>query len=158
MKFRTDLPVSGGGDYVKLKDKESITGIFYGEPYDFFAVWEGGAPKEVASDAPGAKFRFRINFIVKDGSAYVVKIFENSKTVYEQLGLLHAEYDLEKTVVKITRSGTEKNTTYNILPLRDPVSPETEKVLKTLKLNEFGHKAKPDTEGSSWEESDEIPF
>ncbi len=156
MKFRDDLPESsGGGNYVKLKDKESMSGIFYGELHEFYVLWENGKTREVSPDTPGAKFRFRANFVIKEGAAYVPKIFENSQTVYQQLAELHAEYNLETVVVKITRNGSKLDTTYSILPLRDPVTPGTAACLRTLKLNPLG--SQPKTEELPGP-SDEAPF
>lgn len=173
MKFKKDLPESGPSNYVRLKDKESITGIFRGEVFDFYSVWESGKPRIVDESVFGARFRFKINFVVKEGASYVVKVFEQSKTVYEQLGALHDEYDLEKTLIKITRNGTGKSdTTYTLLPLRQEVPPETLKHIETLPMNPLGqgpnnasasHENEwPDApmpdERDGFEPSDEIPF
>lgn len=175
MKFKKDLPESGPGNYVRLKDKESITGIFRGDIYDFYSLWENGKPKIVEESVFGARFRFKINFVVKEGSTYLVKIFEQSQTVYQQLSELHDEYDLEKTLIKITRNGSGKNdTTYTLMPLRQEVPEETLKHLATLPLNPLGPREGsvqasasdnlpwPDQplpdERDGFDPSDEIPF
>lgn len=163
MRFREDLPQGGGSNnFVKLKDKESITGIFRGETHEFFVKWTDGKSTEVPEGTPGSKFRFRINFVVKEGASYVPKIFEQGQIVYEFLAGLHKEYPLETTVCKITRKGEKLDTTYEIMPLRQPVTPEAEKVLNTVKLNPLTSKASP--EGPAYEEPfpdhgpDEMPF
>ena len=137
MKFKSDLPETGSGsnNFLKLKDKESVVGIFRGEPRDFFAMWDGKKYVEVAEDDPNGFFRFKINFVVKEGSNYVAKIFENGSQVYKQLAELHTEYDLQETTVKITRNGTGTDTSYSILPLlKTPPSKETLAFLKKLEL------------------------
>jgi hypothetical protein len=161
MKFRKDLPDSGGKNFVKLKDKESISGIFMGDTHEFFCLWQDGKYKEVPEGTAGASFRFRINFVVKEGTVYVPKILEQGKTVYQQLSELHDEYNLENVVIKITRSGTTKNdTTYTLLPLRQEISEETKAYLKTVKLNELVQKSSFDTDPGPVPPGfdDEIPF
>lgn len=138
MKFRDEgeLPEAGGSkNFLKLKDKESIQGIFRGELHEFFVLWENGKSREVEPGFPGGKFRFRVNFVVKEGAVYVPKIFEQGLMVYNQLRELHNEYNLEQTVVKITRNGLGTDTTYSILPLlKQALSKEAMKYLESMEL------------------------
>jgi hypothetical protein len=156
MVFRKDLPEAGGSkNFLKLKDKESVEGIFFGEIHEFSQVWDGGKSFVVPEGTPKASFRFRVNFIMKEGSVYSAKIFENGAIVYRQLGELHEEYDLPSTVVKITRNGTGTDTTYSILPLlKKTVTPELKEHLKTVELQELETKKDQSTNGPS----DDIPF
>lgn len=142
MKFKTNLPKgdSSSKDYLKLRDGESVKGIFRNDPKEFFVVWQNKKPTEVPEGTPNSKFRFRINFVVKEGTSYVPKIFEQGQAVYEQLAELHGEYPLEKTVCKISRKGTELDTEYTILPLRDQVTPEMEAVLNSLQYHDLKSK------------------
>lgn len=128
MRFKKIEEQTGAGNFVKLKDKESIVGVFMGEPYDFMKSWRDG-------DKP--RFRFRINFIVKEGPTFVPKIFENNLTVYRQLEELHAEYGLDTIYVKITRNGIEKDTTYSILPSKQQIKKEEMDHIKTIKLHDL---------------------
>lgn len=161
MKFKRDLPESGGKNYLKLKSGESITGIFMGEPYEFYSLWEQGKPREVPAGTPGAGFRFRINFVVKEGGVYVPKIFEQGVTVYKQLDEINTEYPLETTVIKISRSGSSiSDTTYSLLPLLNkPIDAQTMAHLRTIELHDLGTK-KSDyrQEDPMPQASDEIPF
>lgn len=136
MKFRDDLPEGGGSkNFLKLKDKESVVGIFRGALHDFFILWDNGKSTPVDEGTPNAKFRFRVNFVVKDGASYVPKIFEQGLIVYKTLSELHNEYDLAKTVVKITRNGTGTDTTYSVLPLlKQTLSTDAEAYLDKLEL------------------------
>lgn len=159
MKFRDNLPENGSGskNFLKLKDKESVTGIFRGELHDYYAIWENSKSREVSETTPGGTFRFRVNFVVKDGSNYNVKIFENGVNVYRQLSELHAEYNLEETVVKITRNGTGTDTTYSILPLlKQQLTKEAKTFLEKLELLplESKHNAQSYVDNSG----EEIPF
>lgn len=172
MKFRDekDMPQTGGASYVKLKDGEKIHGIFRGDLHEFYAVWKDGKPTEVPEGTPGAGFRFRINFVVKEGSVYVPKVFEQGVTVYKALAELNGIYPLEKTLVQISRRGNSINDTeYTIMPLPQPVSEATLHHLETLELNDLtggkkksGHPANVphDNFGGAPmpDQHDEIPF
>lgn len=161
MKFRNDLPETGTGskNFLKLKDKESVTGIFRGDLHEYFVVWKNNKPEVVDEGTPNAGFRFRVNFVIKDGSNYTPKIFENGKMVYQQLADLHAEYNLQETTIKITRNGTGTDTTYTILPLfKTPPSKETLAFLKKLELLPLGEN-KPNGEFKmNNADETEIPF
>jgi hypothetical protein len=158
MKFRKDLPESQtAGTYLKLKDQESVTGIFRGNTHEFFSVWENKKAIIVPEGTPGAKFRFRVNFVVKDGTTYVPRIFEQGQTVYEIMAELHEEYNLEQTVVKITRKGTELDTTYTLLPLlKHEISQETMNYLDHMDLLPLdGQKSQKESINKN---QDDLPF
>lgn len=156
MKFRKDFPESGGSkNYLKLKDKESTKGIFMGELHEFFVVWESNKSREVPEGTPESKFRFKVNFVTKEGAVYVPKIFEQGSIVYRQLSELHEEYDLEKTVIKITRNGTGTDTTYSLLPLlKEVVTKEVASHLKEIELLPLESKGVPSGNG----QDDDLPF
>jgi hypothetical protein len=126
MKFIEQSQTSGK-PFLKLKDKESVRGVFRGDPYDFRQHWinqksvlcTGATTCTQCKEGLKSTFRFRLNFFVKDDQGgYSPKIFEQGWTVYSQLRDLHgADYDLEKTVVKITRSGSGTDTSYSVVPL-----------------------------------------
>lgn len=142
MNFRKDLPESGSSkNYLKLKDKESASGIFRGDLFEFFVQWEGNRSHVVAEGDPDAKFRFRVNFVIKEGSVYVPKIFEQGSNVYRQLAELNEEYDLETTVVKLTRNGTGTDTTYSLMPLlKQALAKETLAYLDSIDLLPLAHR------------------
>jgi hypothetical protein len=155
MKFK-DIPESNGSkNYIKLKDKESVEGIFMGELHDFRILWENGRSSVVAEGTPKSSFRFRVNFVTKEGPTFVAKIFENGIGVYRQLAELHAEYNLEETIVKITRNGVGQDTAYSILPLlKKQMTKETTEHLKTIQLNDL----KTEITAVKSEVNDDIPF
>jgi len=176
MKFRRDLPEAGSSaSYLKLKDKESVAGLFQGDPYEFHAIWDGKTYKEVPENYPGSSFRFKINFVVKEGSSYVAKVFENGVSVYRDIANLHEDYPLDKTAIKITRNGTDKTTTYSFLPLPPNQQPKAENLnlIKSVELNKFSKPARSINEPhfddnehhlddgpplETYEEHPEIPF
>jgi hypothetical protein len=102
----------GNKNFVKLKEGESIVGVFRGEPYVFYRTF--GEQVEHDTWAEGRAFRFRINFITKDGEEYKARIFENGSKVRDILMSCNEEYGLD-AVYKIVRKGVGTDTTYNIL-------------------------------------------
>lgn len=155
MQFRKIEETAGSQSYIRLKDKESVVGMFVGDPYEFFSLWENSKPRAVPEGTPGASFRFRLNFVVREGTNFTPKIFENGATVYRQLDELNAEYDgLDTIYVKITRNGSGMETTYSILPSKAAPKAEELKHIKSLDLHDLSHKEKPATNSSD----EEIPF
>ncbi len=159
MQFNAS-PTTGGGatNFLKLEDKQSVTGVFRGAVHEFNGKWEN---KKFILDPHGISFRFQINFVLRENDIMVAKIFEQGPTVYNQLKELHAEYDLRQTVVKITRIGTGMDTTYSIMPVKkSEVTKDMEKQLLQVELQELGHKkeASPASEFAEFESNEAIPF
>lgn len=128
MKFDTGSSgQSGKADYVKLKSGDSIRGVFRGEPHVFYSHWKDGRPyacegRDICGKcAVGDKtsFRFKINFIVKENETYVTKVWEQGWTVFLDLKALNeGGYDLEKFLMKISRTGSTMNDTkYSVVPV-----------------------------------------
>jgi hypothetical protein len=159
MQFKQVVPHESGlssNQFIKLQDKESIKGVFRGDPFDFkqhFIKTEnksynctGNGNCEWCAKGEKPKFRFRINFITKDADGnYTAKILEHGARFYTSLKSLHESgYNLEKTVVSITRNGKGTDTTYTILPLPNGVVNESlEKSLSAVKLNDLDNFNKP---------------
>ena len=142
MKFNS----GNGNSFLKINDKESVVGIFRGEPYEYRQHWVNkkgelcpgeGCEHCAAGEKPG--FRFRLNFVTYDAVDYKAWIIEQGWNFYTDLkGLHEGDYDLEKTLVKITRNGTGNMTKYTILPVANRVLTEQEMArigaVKLLKL------------------------
>lgn len=180
MKFPAEAGASDSKNYLRLKDKESATGIFIGDPYEFRTHWAGTKSDLCSEDstcphcAQGIKssFRFRINFIIKEGAQYVAKVFEQGWTTYLILKQLHeGDYNLEKHVMKISRSGSgPHDTVYSILPTPNGiVSSQTASQLIKVQLQDLKHKdidSKADVEKKNtdftpepaFDDEDSIPF
>lgn len=164
MKFK---PVSEDArSFVKLEAEKSIQGVFRGEPYDFRAHYLDrrgikctGENCELCLAGNKSKFRFRINFITKQDDKYVAKVFEQGLTVYKQMSALQGGgYDLERSVVKITRHGSGLDTEYSIIPIANgSLTPEKEKEVAAVELNSLDHQTPSETEPPSTD-LDNIPF
>ena len=147
MKF--DMPVASNSsdNFVKLADKEKISGVLSGDFYTYRDHWTG-ARSEVCSGAGcahckaglKAKARFRINILVKNGEAFTAKILNGGSTMYEQLRALNEDYPLESTVITIQRNGVGMDTSYNFLPAKDgAVTPKMKEALDKVSLLDLNH-------------------
>lgn len=144
MKFERNF---SSGNFIKIKDGESVTGIFKGEPVEFYihgnqadtTACEGeGCPRCKAGEEK--RFRFRLNFICKQQGAIVCKIFEQGKRVYRMLKDLNEMSSLETTTLMIKRTGSSKDdTTYTIIPaMNAQLKPdEIEKLVASVQLNDL---------------------
>ncbi len=135
-------------NFLKLKDGETISGIFRGDLFEYRLHWADnrgivctGHDCELCKAGNKSKFRFRLNFIVKEGKDYVAKVFEQGWKTYELLSSMNdSDYPLEKYVLKITRRGIGLDTSYSIMPAPNGlVSAETEAKLKDVSLNVLDH-------------------
>lgn len=155
MKFKESSMNEDGKQYFSLKDGESAVGIFRGDPYDYRKHWVNGHSvpcTDVWSKSPQtcehclagnkAGFAFKVIFVTKVDNQYTPKVWDQGWTVYNQLKELNDSFPLEKTVVRIKRSGSDKNTSYTILPNPNNhvVSPETERTLVGLQLPDLAPK------------------
>lgn len=145
MRFR-DISSGIGKHLLKLKAGEEVRGAFRGDPVDFRQHWSnnrgvmctGPATCELCKAGEKSAFRFRINFIVNENGAYVAKIFEQGRAVYEALKALHLDYDLTKNTMKIRRHGSGTETTYAIVPLPNGlIGDEMEKKFKAIQLHQL---------------------
>lgn len=162
MKFTEDPQTNNsGGLFIKLKDGESVTGIFRGEPKVFYVQWNNGKSSECSKGAEGAKFRFRINIVVNEDKKYVAKILEQGALVYSDLKALNEEYPLEETLVKITRNGTGTDTTYTVMPMRAQPDSKTLSAIALVELNSLESKEKTEKDFGpepNFDENEHIPF
>lgn len=151
-------------NFLKLKPGETAQGVFRGELYDFRTHWADnrsticpGSECEICKLGQKSKFRFRVNFIVKeDQDTYVAKVIEQGWTFYEVLRALNeGDYELEKYVMKVTRQGSGLNTSYTVIPLPNGlVSSDLEQKITSIPLNNLGHVTEAETEPVDME----IPF
>lgn len=152
---------SGSKNYVKLKDGESVRGVFIGDMFTFHIKWINGKSVESDNKDPDAKTRFKCNFaMVDDQGQLTAKVWEFAYSVFEQLKAINSEYPLETTKVKISRMGTGTDTTYQILPLVSPkdllTKPQLD-AINALPLNPLDKKA-AGKEKPPFDPSEELPF
>lgn len=139
---------SSGGMFIRLKAGEEIVGAFRGEPRVLYKIYQDKT--EYDHKVEGSTFRFKINFVVKEGDKWVAKIWESSATDGTKITAVKQEYGLEDSLFKIRRDGQGKETVYHILykgPLGEDKSVVDEVVLNALK-------GKPITQSGD----EDIPF
>lgn len=157
MNFRSNPSTGSNANYLKLKDQESVVLALRGDPHEYYVTWENSKSTEVPEGTPKAQFRFRINVVMKENGAMVSKIWEQGATIYNQLKELHQEYDLEKTMLKVKRDGVGMDTAYSILPMRQELTPEQQKSIASVPLQDLAPKSK-EPELSLNNEGEEINF
>ena len=125
--------------YIKLGDGDSVIGGFIGEPSSREFVWTGergvdpGSEegKEAIAGGERVKVRFSINlYVFKDEAT---KVFDMSKTVFNDLVKLKNKYNLEDWSFEIQRTGSGSATKYTILP-DDRLSEEQKAKVKAAEL------------------------
>ncbi len=170
MKFNqrtnTESAHSGPSKFLKLTDGQSIVGVFRGEIHSFYMKWVNGKSFTSSPDEPGAKVRFKLNFVTYENDVFVAKVFEFPQTVYNQLANKAEEFDLEKTKVRIMRKGIGTDTEYIFTALpKEPISPAMMKAIEETPLNildgQQAPQAKPGPVKSKglpgWDETDPGP-
>ncbi len=151
------------GAYLRLKDGESVNGVFKGDILKFWQVWPKGGDKQIfVEPAPGASPRFKVNIVVHENGEFVAKVFEFTKSISSQLADLQEDYDLSNTKVKITRRGEGTATVYSIIPSKDQPTPSQLKIINSVQLNALSVSTKePPKELKNYapsDDSDEVPF
>ena len=122
-------------NFLKVDDGQSATGIFRGEIFEFWQKWPKGGKKEVFTEpTAGAASRFKVNFVTMEGGKPVAKVWEFGVSVYNMLAELQKDFDLEKTNMKISRRGVDKNTQWMIIPL-GAASEDGLKTISQVSLN-----------------------
>lgn len=168
MEFKTGSDNSK--DRIKLKAGDSIKGVFMGNNHQFRQHWTDSKP----TDCPGehqctkcangekASFRFKINLVVKENDTYIAKVWEQGWTVFLALKSLHeGGYDLEKYLMKISRTGSTKNdTVYSVVPVPNGLlTPEQLKELSKVKLISLTDEPTKSSKGRPIEPLEEVlPF
>jgi hypothetical protein len=152
----TEEPQVTGGMFLKIADGETVAGVLRGEVKAQYVVWDDNKKSHPCEpNAKGAKFRFKVNFVVMDKDGNMTpKILEQGPSFYKDLKALAEDYNLEETLLKIKRSGSDKNTTYTIMPTPKPPSAETLKKLASLEL----HSLEDQTEGTPAPDISDVPF
>lgn len=139
MHFRGNPESKGNGNFLRLKDGEAVQGTFVGDPFEFYSKWENGKSHVCPEGEDGARFRFRINFVLRENGALVSKIWEQGPTVYRALKDLHQEYNLEETIVNVKRTGSDmNNTVYTVMPAKkSQLAPEMVAQVKAVPLQDL---------------------
>lgn len=162
-------PGSGSKLFVKLGDGDKITGLFRGDPKVFRTHWVDNKSHKCTGretcvhckNGDKSKLRFRLNFITKENGVLVAKIFEGSGNGYYDLKELHENgYDLEQTIINITRTGLKQDTRYSFIPApkNGGVSEKGIEQMHAVPLNDLSDDARGPGHESAPTSDDEVPF
>lgn len=158
---------AGSKNYLKIKDKESVRGVIVGEMHHFYVKWLNGKSLPAEMSDSEAKVRFKCNFATTDETGSLsMKIWEFPYTIFEQLKAINEDYPLDATKIKITRSGTGTETTYQIIPLvtaKDTLTNQQALAIKGLPVHALDKKMQPPGASDARDsfkgiDPDEIPF
>lgn len=174
MKFKEDLSGSGSGlPFLKMKSGQSIEGVFRGDPYDFKVHWTdnhsvlcvGYDKCEHCKKGDKPRFRFRLNFIMKENGINVAKVFEQGWETYQILRALHqGDYNLERHIMKVTRTGDGKDTKYTVLPKPNGLLNEAAEIaISKVQLHLLTHEQEAESESIyapdvNFVTNEDIPF
>ena len=143
---------------LKLKPGEEIKGLFRGNSFKFFQHWIPGQKQPILCGKTngdhcfqceqGAKVtpRFKVNFLLNENGKIKPMIFEQGMGTLRDLAALNEMTPLDKSYVKIRRTGSGKDTRYPIIILQQ-VAPDVLKKIESIKL--FDLKPKDTTQSSS---------
>lgn len=132
---------SEGGTFLKVSPGASVAGVLRGEVHKFWSVWpQGGKKQEFDTPTAGSSVRFKVNFIVWDGTTFVAKVWEFGITINNLLAEITKHMDITKTKINISRTGSGKeDTRYNVIPV-GPVGEKQLAQINAVKLNLLGAK------------------
>jgi len=148
-RYKKDGGSGGSKHILKIAPGKDVRLVCRGEVKEYNQHWPQGQSRSVlcsedascqlCRDGDKPSFRFRVNCVVNENGAYVAKILEQGWKLYCQLGALsEAGYDLDKTVIKISRQGENKNNTvYTAVALPGnlgTVTPEQAKLFAAIPL------------------------
>lgn len=132
--------------FIKLKDGETVIGVFRGEPSTGYVKWTGSKYIPSTEEEAGSSWRFKMNFVVKENGALVAKIFENGSLLWDKLAELSEDYDIERHTVKIKRSNSGDYVTYDVIPVKDgELNDQAIKALESVELHDLGGSNAGDT-------------
>lgn len=139
-----------GGKFVKMKSGDKITGLFVGDPVTFEQHWVDGKSATCNGDGcvhcengEKASLRFQINFMTLEDGVWMAKIFEQGKKTLKTLAAFHQEYNLEETLVNVTKQGEKMTTVYNLLPAKVNVTKAELEAIRQIPLNKLGKAPAP---------------
>lgn len=135
-----------GGSFLKLESGESVNAVLRGEIYTFYQIWPQGGTKQVFSvPTAGAQMRFKVNAVVHEDGTFVPKVWEFPAPTNDMLYEIQQEVDLEKTKLKISRTGSGMKKSWLVIPL-GPLDAKALKAVDDVKLLRLEPlEARPDT-------------
>ncbi|WP_394845153.1 hypothetical protein LZC95_50025 [Pendulispora brunnea] len=111
-----------GGVFLRLADGEKAVVVFRGDPY---------AHDTYFKDSKEPTLRIALNVVLY--SSRTAKIFEASPTVFKDICVWRQKYGLQYPF-ELQRSGTSLDTKYTIMPERQPLTEEEQRIFAAIPL------------------------
>jgi hypothetical protein len=143
----------GGGvsdpNVISLKGGQSIVGVLKGDLHEFEKPFKPG-------EKP--KFRFRVNFIMKEDGKLVARILEQGWKVYKQLEELQlAGWNLKETKIRVSRQGTtQQDTIYTVTAMPEKIPPAALEEINKVKLHPLDGAG--NQQSSQQDANEDVPF
>lgn len=160
-------PANSGGNFLILKDQESVRAVFIGPVHYFYIKkqWVGG--KSVMSNEadPDAKIRIRSNLVISETNGLVVKIWEFAYPVFKDLKTIEKELKesgigINEIKIKITRDKVGPDTKYQLMALTFPKDMLTKSqihAINAMPLHDLEKKTALPS-GNKPSDGEELPF
>ncbi len=145
----------GNSMFIRLKDGDSVEGVFRGQPHTFYQSF--GDRAEYDKWAEGRSFKFKINFVVNEAGHLNVKIFQGGATIRDAILDAKEEYGLD-CIYKIKRTGSTKEDTRYAVLFKQKLTPEGIEAVNAMELKRLTSDLKePSPDGAPPPEDNPFP-
>jgi len=110
---RAEEAAKQGGIFVRLKDGESVVGLFCGEPHSYETVWTGKA-SELYDEQKHAGMKPTLRIALNFFTGGAMKVIDLNATTFRKLCQARHKYGLDK-LFEVSRHGNGVDTEYSIL-------------------------------------------
>jgi len=111
---------SGGGDLLKVEDGKTLTLAVVGAPVRVTLPPGNFPPKNGRPNGPRRRV-FAVVYVFEQKAA---KVWDMASSTFEDAKAIHKEAPFSKHALRITRTGTNEATTYSLVPIVKPITPE----------------------------------
>lgn len=139
-----DNKVKVNSSFLKLESGEKVDLVIVGEPVAYYKKYKDQTLYTERVEGSAAKFK--VNVAVKEGNAWVMKIWEGGAKVYDQLKEFRRMGGIDK-VFTLYKSGKEKSTVW-LLADKEPISDAVKEEVSKLKPHDL----------LNTEKNKEVPF
>lgn len=117
---------SGGGDLLKVEDGKTLTLAVVGNPERVTLPPGNFPPKNGRPNGP----RRRVFAVVYVFELKAAKVWDMASSTFEDAKAVHKEAPFDRHALRITRTGTNEATTYSLVPVVKPLTPEALAAIK----------------------------
>lgn len=147
-----------GGNFIKLKDGNSIEGIFRGEPHVFYQKFgDRTEHKERGTKEEGRSFRFKMSMIVKEDDQYVSKIMAGGFYLATSIDDQITENGID-SIYKVKRMGSGPQDTRYAVVFKKALTEDQVKTISEIPVKELEVGRGVEESGEEDAGTEDIPF